>query len=257
MTEHAQPMSEQEAQDRLHTLGGGWQLNAAGHLEQRFGFSDFMGAMRFANAVAEAAEAANHHPDLTITWGMCRRNLDSRHRRTGGETSPSPPRLGRSTRRSRRCSRSCGSEPASALACPRLSTPMPHYRGSDAERQPWSAPAVAWSALRSRTSASAASARFSSDTGGSDPAASSIQQNVILGLLSHPDPSSTATQTQDRTFATDRLEPRQLLRVEMSSADQLAEMFIFKGVDRSALLELCTMAPPVSFKTGVTIFTQG
>ena len=43
----------------------------------------------------------------------------------------------------------------------------------------------------------------------------------------------------------------------MSSADQLAEMFIFKGVDRSALLELCTMAPPVSFKTGVTIFTQG
>ena len=37
----------------------------------------------------------------------------------------------------------------------------------------------------------------------------------------------------------------------MSSADQLAEMFIFKGVDRSALLELCTMAPPVSFETGV------
>ena len=71
MTAHAHPMSEQEAQARLHTLGGGWQLNAAGHLEQRFGFSDFMGAMRFANAVAEAAEAANHHPDLTITWGMC------------------------------------------------------------------------------------------------------------------------------------------------------------------------------------------
>ena len=43
----------------------------------------------------------------------------------------------------------------------------------------------------------------------------------------------------------------------MSSTDQLAEMFIFKGVERTALHELCAMAPPVSFKTGMTIFTQG
>ena len=71
MTDHVQPMSERDAQARINTLGGGWQINSAGHLEQRFGFSDFMGAMRFANAIAEAAEAANHHPDLTITWGRC------------------------------------------------------------------------------------------------------------------------------------------------------------------------------------------
>ena len=64
-------------------------------------------------------------------------------------------------------------------------------------------------------------------------------------------------QIQTHTFVTDRLEPRQLPRVAMSSTDQLAEMFIFKGVERTALHELCAMAPPVSFKTGMTIFTQG
>ena len=43
----------------------------------------------------------------------------------------------------------------------------------------------------------------------------------------------------------------------MSSVDQLAQLFIFKGVERAALHELCAMAPPVNFKTGMTIFTQG
>jgi len=43
----------------------------------------------------------------------------------------------------------------------------------------------------------------------------------------------------------------------MSAAAQLAEMFIFRGVPMTSLHELCTMAPPVSFKPGITIFTQG
>jgi len=29
---------------------------------------DFAEAMQFVNAVAEAAEAANHHPDIVISW---------------------------------------------------------------------------------------------------------------------------------------------------------------------------------------------
>jgi 4a-hydroxytetrahydrobiopterin dehydratase len=29
---------------------------------------DFAQAMRFVNAVADAAEAANHHPDISISW---------------------------------------------------------------------------------------------------------------------------------------------------------------------------------------------
>jgi len=42
----------------------------------------------------------------------------------------------------------------------------------------------------------------------------------------------------------------------MSTVATLANMFIFKNVDKSAIQELCSLAPPVSFHTGVTIFEQ-
>ena len=43
----------------------------------------------------------------------------------------------------------------------------------------------------------------------------------------------------------------------MNATEMLASMFIFKGVPNPALVELCSLAPPVSFKPGVTIFNQG
>ena len=43
----------------------------------------------------------------------------------------------------------------------------------------------------------------------------------------------------------------------MSTVAALANMFIFKNVDKNAIQELCSLAPPVSFHTGVTIFEQG
>ena len=42
----------------------------------------------------------------------------------------------------------------------------------------------------------------------------------------------------------------------MSTVATLSNMFIFKNVDKGALQELCSLAPPVSFHTGVTIFEQ-
>ena len=39
-----------------------------GALERRFRFGDFKEAIAFVNRLADAAEAANHHPDLTIHW---------------------------------------------------------------------------------------------------------------------------------------------------------------------------------------------
>jgi len=50
----------------------GWkevEIGGQRQLECSFEFADFKAAMAFANAVAEAAEAANHHPELTIGWG--------------------------------------------------------------------------------------------------------------------------------------------------------------------------------------------
>jgi len=38
---------------------------------------DFAQAMRFVNAVAEAAEAANHHPDISISWNTVRLQLST------------------------------------------------------------------------------------------------------------------------------------------------------------------------------------
>jgi len=43
----------------------------------------------------------------------------------------------------------------------------------------------------------------------------------------------------------------------MSSTANISKMFIFRDVPHKSIHELCTMAPPVSFNTGVTIFNQG
>ncbi len=43
----------------------------------------------------------------------------------------------------------------------------------------------------------------------------------------------------------------------MTPTDTLASMFIFKGVPKTALQEMCSMAPPVNFQPGVTVFNQG
>lgn len=45
----------------------GW-AEVEGALERDFRFRDFAEAMAFLNLLAEAAETANHHPDLAISW---------------------------------------------------------------------------------------------------------------------------------------------------------------------------------------------
>ncbi|MFN0069137.1 MAG: 4a-hydroxytetrahydrobiopterin dehydratase [Limisphaerales bacterium] len=37
-------------------------------IRRTFEFADFVAAMKFVNAVARAAERANHHPDISINW---------------------------------------------------------------------------------------------------------------------------------------------------------------------------------------------
>ena len=50
----------------------GWQVievDGVRRLERTFTFEDFAAALRFANAVAELAEAERHHPALLVEWG--------------------------------------------------------------------------------------------------------------------------------------------------------------------------------------------
>ncbi|HEV2693380.1 MAG TPA: 4a-hydroxytetrahydrobiopterin dehydratase [Verrucomicrobiae bacterium] len=44
-----------------------WRRNGA-IIARTFEFADFVAAMKFVNAVAAAAEAAQHHPDVDIRW---------------------------------------------------------------------------------------------------------------------------------------------------------------------------------------------
>ncbi len=45
----------------------GWSLDGDALVTERV-FDDFVGAMAFVNRVAEAAEAAQHHPDIAVSW---------------------------------------------------------------------------------------------------------------------------------------------------------------------------------------------
>ena len=48
-------------------LRTGWSLRG-NEIVRTVVFADFVAAMRFVNAVAEAAEAADHHPDIDIRY---------------------------------------------------------------------------------------------------------------------------------------------------------------------------------------------
>jgi 4a-hydroxytetrahydrobiopterin dehydratase len=45
----------------------GWN-EVRGALQRGFRFKDFADAIAFVNKLAEAAEAADHHPDIAISW---------------------------------------------------------------------------------------------------------------------------------------------------------------------------------------------
>jgi 4a-hydroxytetrahydrobiopterin dehydratase len=66
------PLTADRANELLAELGGGWQLDSAGHLSREFEFKNFVAALEFANRVGEIAEQQAHHPDLYVAWGKCR-----------------------------------------------------------------------------------------------------------------------------------------------------------------------------------------
>ena len=47
----------------------GWEPVEEHHLRRTFRFPDFVGALAFVNRVGALAEAEQHHPNITLTWG--------------------------------------------------------------------------------------------------------------------------------------------------------------------------------------------
>ena len=45
----------------------GWEVRD-GALEKSFSCGDFTGSMAFLNRIADAANAADHHPDVSLSW---------------------------------------------------------------------------------------------------------------------------------------------------------------------------------------------
>jgi len=62
----AERLSDHAVSDALRTLDG-WSREGD-TIRKQFAFPDFRAAIAFVNAVAELAEAANHHPDITINY---------------------------------------------------------------------------------------------------------------------------------------------------------------------------------------------
>lgn len=67
-------LGDAEVQQRLE--GRDWRRTAGGEIERDLKFEDFAAAIAFVDRVAQAAEAANHHPDILVHgWNKVRLTL--------------------------------------------------------------------------------------------------------------------------------------------------------------------------------------
>ena len=68
-------LSEEDVREELSRLRG-WEASGQ-QIEKEYRFRDFRESIAFVNRVAERAEAADHHPDLTIRWNRVRVTLST------------------------------------------------------------------------------------------------------------------------------------------------------------------------------------
>ncbi len=61
-----QTLTAEQVEDKLTRLPEWSGVNDA--IQRTFQFQDFVKAIAFVNKVAEAAETAQHHPDILIRW---------------------------------------------------------------------------------------------------------------------------------------------------------------------------------------------
>lgn len=75
-------LSDTEIKQSLARLSG-WRQNGIA-IQRVFEFPDFKAAMAFVNRIADAAEQANHHPDIDIRYNKVTMSLVSHD--SGGVT---------------------------------------------------------------------------------------------------------------------------------------------------------------------------
>lgn len=75
-------LSKQQLREELINLPR-WEIHTL-TIQRNFEFPDFKQAMQFVNKIADAAEAANHHPDIDIRYNKVTMALTSHD--SGGVT---------------------------------------------------------------------------------------------------------------------------------------------------------------------------
>ncbi len=75
-------LSEHDVRNALLKIPG-WRISGAA-IERKFEFADFKQAMAFVNRIADAAEQANHHPDISVSYNKVTLMLTSHD--SGGVT---------------------------------------------------------------------------------------------------------------------------------------------------------------------------
>ncbi len=60
-------LTDKQIKNRL-AKAKGWTVNAAGEITKTYMFAGFPQSLMFTTAVGVLAEAAQHHPDITIKW---------------------------------------------------------------------------------------------------------------------------------------------------------------------------------------------
>lgn len=62
------PLTEKEIEPLFKQLKG-WHVVNHHHLEKKYRFKDFKGALKFTNHIGDIAEKEGHHPDILLSWG--------------------------------------------------------------------------------------------------------------------------------------------------------------------------------------------
>jgi 4a-hydroxytetrahydrobiopterin dehydratase len=64
------PLTGNEIDALAGQLSPEWSVETGHHLMCTFNFGNFKQALAFTNAIGEVAEHENHHPEITLTWGL-------------------------------------------------------------------------------------------------------------------------------------------------------------------------------------------
>lgn len=67
-----QPLRGIELQNYKSKLSKGWNVVDEQYLEKKYAFPNFKSVFHFAKIVARITQQENHHPTITVSWGLVR-----------------------------------------------------------------------------------------------------------------------------------------------------------------------------------------